>query len=411
MTPDDRYLVISADCHGGGDLLDYRPYLAKRWHDDFDAWASTYEIPYDDLKGPDAYRNWDSAARLSDLEADGVVAEVIFPNTVPPFFPKPSLVDQPPGATAGDLEARWAGLQAHNRWLADFCIQTPGRRAGICQIMLHDIDAAVDEITWAKEAGLSGGVLLPGAPPGSGLPPLYDPEYYEPLWRTCEELSMPVNHHSGSAAPAAGEAAEDKVVLLLEVTWWAHRAFTHLLVAGVFERHPGLQLVLTEQGTAWIPEELVRVDYFFDRMSSAKESQEIQWGMEVVGRLSLRPSEYWARQCHIGSSFIRPAEVGLRHSVGLDRIMWGNDYPHREGSFPYSHEHLRASFAGVPVDEVAAMLGQNAAEVYGFDLGTLRPIADRVGPRVADVDVPLPPRSLPEDAEKCPALIGFARKD
>jgi predicted TIM-barrel fold metal-dependent hydrolase len=200
------------------------------------------------------------------------------------------------------------------------------------------------------------------------------------------------------------------VVLLLEVTWWAHRAFTHLLVAGVFERHPGLQLVLTEQGTAWIPEELVRIDYFFDRMSSAKESQEIQWGMEVVGRLSLRPSEYWARQCHIGSSFIRPAEVGLRYSVGLDRIMWGNDYPHREGSFPYSHEHLRASFAGVPVDEVAAMLGRNAADVYGFDLEALRPIADRVGPRVADVDVPLPPMSLPEDAEKCPALIGFARK-
>jgi predicted TIM-barrel fold metal-dependent hydrolase len=402
--------VISADCHGGGDLLDYKPYLAQRWHDDFDAWASTYEVPYDDLKGPQAYRNWDSEARLSELEADGVVAEVIFPNTVPPFFPKPSLVDQPPAASAGDLEARWAGLQAHNRWLADFCSQAPGRRAGICQIMLHDVDTAVGEINWAKEAGLSGGVLLPGAPPGSGLPPLCDVEYYEPLWRACEELAMPVNHHSGSAAPAAGEAAEDKVVLLLEVTWWAHRAFTHLLVAGVFERYPHMQLVLTEQGTAWIPEELARLDYFFDRMGSATESQEIQWGTEVVGRLSLRPSEYWARQCHIGSSFIRPAEVGLRHRVGLDRIMWGNDYPHREGSFPYSHEHLRASFAGVPVDEVSAMLGQNAAGVYGFDLAALRPIADRVGPKVADVDVPLPPASLPEDAEKCPALIGFAKK-
>ncbi|MHB8680606.1 MAG: amidohydrolase family protein [Acidimicrobiales bacterium] len=410
FAPDDRYVLVSADCHGGGGLLDYRPYLARRWHDEFDVWAASYEIPYEDQKGPDADRNWDSSRRLAELEADGVVAEVVFPNTVPPFFPKASLADQPPPANAGDLEARWAGLQAHNRWLADFCAAAPGRRAGICQIMLHDLDAAVAELHWAKEAGLTGGVLLPGAPPGSGLVPLYDAEHYEPLWRTCEELGMPVNHHSGSAAPAAGESAEDKVVLLLEVTWWAHRALTHLLVAGVFERHPGLELVLTEQGTAWLPEELARLDYFFDRMGSARGSQEVEWGMPVVGRLSLRPSEYWARQCHVGSSFIRPAEVAIREHVGVDRIMWGNDYPHREGSFPFSPEHLRASFAGVPPAEVAAMLGGNAAALYGFDLDRLRPIAAKVGPTVADVDDPLPLASLPPEAEKCPALAGYARR-
>jgi predicted TIM-barrel fold metal-dependent hydrolase len=392
-------------------LRGYRPYLASRWHDDFDSWAETYEIPYEDLKGPQANRNWDTDRRIGELEHDGIVAEVIFPNTIPPFFPKASLTEQPPAQNAGDLEARWAGLQAHNRWMADFCAEAPGRRAGICQIMLHDLEASVEEIRWAKSAGLTGGVLLPGAPPGSGLPPLYDSRYYEPLWQVCEELGMPVNHHSGSAAPPAGEDAEDKVVLLLEVTWWAHRTFTHLLVAGVFERYPELQLVLTEQGTAWLPEELMRLDYFFGRMGGATASQELEWGREVVGRLSLKPSEYWARQCHIGSSFIRPAEVGIRDQVGVDRIMWGSDYPHKEGSYPYTREHLRASFAGVPHDEIAAMLGRNAANVYGFDLDFLSPIADRVGPTVAEVDEVLQPGSLPADAEKCPALIGYARRE
>ena len=100
----ERYLVISADCHGGGNIADYRPYLASKWHDEFDAWAASYEVPYDDMKGPDGERNWDSERRLTDLEADGIVAEVIFPNTVPPFFPKASLADQPPAANAGDLE-------------------------------------------------------------------------------------------------------------------------------------------------------------------------------------------------------------------------------------------------------------------------------------------------------------------
>jgi predicted TIM-barrel fold metal-dependent hydrolase len=411
MGPDDHYLLISADCHGGGGLLDYRPYLPSRYHDEFDAWAATYEIPYEDLKGPDADRNWDNGRRLAELESEGIVAEVVFPNTIPPFFATASLADQPPPDSAAERDARWAGLQAHNRWMADFCADAPGRRAGMVQIMLDDIDAAAAEVRWAKDAGLRGGVLLPGAPPGSGLVPLYDPNYYEPLWRVCEELGMPVNHHSGSAAPATGDEPEDKVVLLLEVTWWAHRTFTHLLVSGAFERHPGLQLVLTEQGTAWLPEELARLDFFFDRMSGATASQEIEWGQVVTGRLSLRPSEYWARQCHVGSSFIRPAEVALRHQVGVDRIMWGSDYPHKEGCHPYTRDHLRASFAGVEPPEVAAMLGGNAAEVYDFDVDALRELADKVGPTVAEVDDPLPLDSLPADAQKCPALIGYARRD
>jgi predicted TIM-barrel fold metal-dependent hydrolase len=407
----DRYVVISADCHGGGNVTDYRPYLASRWHDDFDAWAASYEIPYEDMKGPDGERNWDSARRLSELEEDGIVAEVIFPNTVPPFFPKASLADQPPAANAGDLEARWAGLQAHNRWLADFCAQAPGRRAGIAQIMLHDIDAAVTEIRWAKDNALIGGVLLPGAPPGSGLPPLFDPAYYEPLWAVCAETGMPLNHHSGSAAPATGEGPEDHVILVLEVTWWAHRAFTHLLVSGAFERHPGLRLVLTEQGTAWIPDELLRLDYFFERFASAKGSQELEWGLPVIERMSLKPSEYFARQVSVGSSFIRPDEVKIRHSVGLDKIMWGSDYPHKEGSMPFTIEALRASFAGVDHDEVQTMLADNAARTYGFDLDALRPLADQIGPLVREVDRPLAPLSLPREAEKCPALVGFGSRD
>jgi predicted TIM-barrel fold metal-dependent hydrolase len=276
--------------------------------------------------------------------------------------------------------------------------------------MLHDLDAALGEIHWAKENGLTGGVLLPGAPPGSGLRPLFDPEYYEPLWAICEELGMPLNHHSGSAAPPIEDRPEDQVVLILEVTWWAHRAFTHLLVSGAFERHPDLRLVLTEQGTAWLPDELMRLDYFFDRFASAQGSQEMVWGGPIIERMSLKPSEYFARQVSVGSSFIRPDEVKLRHTIGVDKIMWGSDYPHKEGSNPFTLEAMRASFAGIDHAEVQAMLGLNAAAVYGFDLDALRPLADALGPKVAEVDVALPPFSLPPEAESCPALVGFGMR-
>jgi predicted TIM-barrel fold metal-dependent hydrolase len=399
----DRYVVVSADGHAGNEIHGYREYLERAYVDEFDAWVETYVCPFPDLEGPNASRNWDSARRLAEMESDGIVAEVLFPNTVPPFYPKSSLTARPPAADSHEAELRWAGLRAHNRWLADFCRDAPGRRAGIAQILLTDVDAAVEEIRWAHGAGLTGGVLLPGAPPGTGVQPLYSP-VYEPIWRVCEELGMPVNHHSGSAVPPMDEHAIDKVVFLLEVTWWAHRALPHLVFGGVLERHPDMQLVFTEQGTAWIPEELARLDYFFDRMRTATGSQEVEWGHDVVSTLSLRPSEYWARQCHVGASFIRPAEVGLRDTVGVGRIMWGSDYPHKEASYPYSLEALRLSFAGVEPHEVQAMIGGNAARLYRFDLDALAPIAARVGPAVEAIAKPLPTDEIPADARRCPAF-------
>ena len=259
---------------------------SRAYLDEFDRWVADYVVPYPDLEGPNASRNWDSDRRLAELEADGIVAEVLFPNTVPPFYPKTSLTQLPP-ASGAELGRRWAGLRAHNRWLADFCAAAPGRRAGIAQIILNDVDLAVAEIRWAREAGLTGGVLLPGAPPGTGLEPLYSP-VYEPIWAVCEELGMPLNHHSGSAVPPMGEQTVDKVIFLLEVTWWANRTLWHLIVSGALERHPDLQLVFTEQGTAWIPERLATLDYFFERMrggAGANGSQEMEWGTTVDGPL------------------------------------------------------------------------------------------------------------------------------
>jgi predicted TIM-barrel fold metal-dependent hydrolase len=406
MTDTDRYVVVSADCHGGAELYEYRDYLERRHLDAFDAWARDYAIPFEDLMGDEGGRNWDGGRRLADLEADGIVAEVIYPNTIPPFYPEPSLKAQLPGATEGDLDLRWAGLRAHNRWLVDFCNAAPGRRAGIAQIMLHDVDAAVAEIEWAAGAGLRGGVLLPGAPPGSGLEPLYSP-VYEPIWRACEDAELVVNHHSGSAVPALGDEPIDQVTFLLEVTWYAHRALWNLVFGGVMERHPDLQFVFTEQGTAWIPETLGTLDFLFHRMGTAVGSQEYEWGNPVVAKLGLRPSEYWARQCHIGSSFMRPAEAALRHAVGVDRIMWGSDYPHKEASFPFSREALRVAFAGVDPVEVQAMIGGNAAHLYGFDPALLGPLAARVGPTHAEIAKPLPLDDIPANADRCPAFAGL----
>ena len=337
------------------------------------------------------------------------MAEVIYPNTIPPFYPEHSLKAQVPGANEGDLEPRWEGLRAHNRWLGRLLRRRTGapgrhrpghaarrrRRRGRDGVGGRGGDARRDPVA-RHPAGLGPRADVLGA-------------RYEPIWSACEAAGLPINHHSGSAVPAMGDEPIEQVVFMLEVTWWAHRALWHLIFSGVMERHPDLQFVFTEQGTAWLPETLGTLDFFWDRMGNAVGSQEYEWGHPVVEGLSLRPSEYWARQCHVGSSFMRPAEAALRHTVGLDTIMWGSDYPHKESSFPYSRQALRLSFASVDPAEVQEMVGANAARLYGFDLGALAPVASVVGPTHAEIAEPLPLGEIPPDAIRCPAFVGLKR--
>ena len=109
----------------------------------------------------------------------------------------------------------------------------------------------------------------------------------------------------------------------------------------------------------------------------------------------MTPSEYFARNFWIGASFLRPSEAPLCRDLGIDRVMWGADYPHSEGSYPFTTQALRVAFAGYPEADVRAMVESTAASFYGFDLGRLHPIGDRIGPLVADVAQPLEPAEWP----------------
>jgi hypothetical protein len=84
--------------------------------------------------------------------------------------------------------------------------------------------------------------------------------------------------------------------------------------------------------------------------------------------------------------------------------MWGSDYPHLEGCWPYTREHLRMAFEGVPEGEIRQMVGGNAAELYGFDLTLLEQLADRHGPTVEEIAQPLPAEEIPDEALRCPAF-------
>ena len=105
-------------------------------------------------------------------------------------------------------------------------------------------------------------------------------------------------------------------------------------------------------------------------------------------------TEYFAQNCWVGVS--QPGEdAAARHQIGLDRFMWGSDYPHQEGTYPYTREHLRQLFHDTDPAELQQLLAGNAAKLYGFDLDALAPIAAKVGPTLAEIAQPLD--ALPEN--------------
>ena len=99
----------------------------------------------------------------------------------------------------------------------------------------------------------------------------------------------------------------------------------------------------------------------------------------------MRPSEYFDRNCAIGASNTRRRELARRYEIGVGNIMWGNDFPHPEGTWPHTKEWLRNAFCDIPVDETQAILGANAAAVYGFDVDALAPVAQRIGPTIDEL--------------------------
>ena len=391
MRGSDHYIVISADCHAGASHAQYREYLAPEWRDEFDAWRGKYANPFRDLQGDGRTRNWDGARRIADQDAEGVVAEVIFPNTVPPFFPTGSVIA--PAPSPEEFPARLAGIRAHNRWLADFCAQEPARRAGQTQIFLNDVDEAVRDIIWGHEHGLRG-VLLPGVSPDTPwIEPLFSPKY-DPIWQACQERGIPVTHHAGgTGVPKLPKVPCSVVMFVMEAGFWANRALWHLTMSGVFERFPGLTVVLTEQGTSWVPEVLDRMDALNAEMQRNGRIGELGIDPSVV--LPHKPSDYFRRNVFVGAAFPAPGDADAMRKIGIDRIMWGSDYPHMEATSPHSKESLRRTFAGWKPNELRQVLSENAAKVYNFDLPKLAALADAHGPTVDELARPL--AELPEN--------------
>jgi predicted TIM-barrel fold metal-dependent hydrolase len=326
--------------------------------------------------------------RLSYLEEQGIHAEVVFPGPVLAGGLSPAMYLG--GHSSKNLDVVWPALHAYNRWLSEFCAAAPGRRTGCIPIDLHDMDRAVEEIAWARASGLFGGVMLPAMSLRSGLPGYAD-DYYEPLWSACEDHDVVVNLHTGASGTATDakqlyDAKHGGFLGLYEVFVFTRRPLWFMIFGGVFDRHPNLKVVVTENGVQWLPSLVRDMESFFDTHG----------GAPVRSYLKMRPAEYVDRHVFLGGSLMKRYEAEMRAEIGIDRLMWGSDYPHLEGAAPVHRLVLRQVFGGLPEEDLRRILGLNAIDVFGFDRALLETVADRVGPTVADLSTTVTMDEIPK---------------
>jgi predicted TIM-barrel fold metal-dependent hydrolase len=402
----NRFLVISADGHAGPPSEIYRQYLDPGFRDRFDehqramlelreafgVTSSEFQQEWDEETGGDGglVAAYDSDARNSILDEEGVAAEVLFPDA--DVLGTGRVASSPFGTglsgDTSDVAEAVAGSRAHNRWLADFVRESPERRIGVAVIpaIIPDTEAVLELVQEAADLGHRG-ILIPTR--WFDRPAYHDP-VYEPLWSLAEDLGLVVHTHSGAGPSDIGLGPGMLPIYATEANWWAARPLAVLIWSGIFERHPNLRYCMAENGAWWVPDQVRRMD---EKWIGSHNTRKFGDAFREV--LTMKPSEYINRNCYFAASTPGVDEIDRRHAIGIGNLLWGNDLPHPEGTFPYTRYWIRERFAGVPEDEAARILGLNAAEVYGIDAASLQGLADRIGPTTDEIYGDVAPARVP----------------
>ena len=284
---------------------------------------------------------------VKDMNVDGVDVGVLYATVGLPLY------------RAIDSGFLTAMLRAYNDWLAEFCQAFPKRLKGIAMLNVDDVLEGVRELERCAGMGLAGAMIPLSVPPGKW----YDSPEYEPLWAAAQDLAMPLSLHTFTNRTGSVEEEEYFGKVRTSTTFatnndrWPRTSLAHMILSGVFERHPKLQIGSIEFELSWGPHFLDRLDYNY--------TQRIQTDKYRYGEDAL-PSYYFHR--NVFMSFQEDA-LGLkdRHIIGVDNILWGSDYPHVESTFPRSRDILEDILADCTDEEKAKIVGGNAARIYRLD--------------------------------------------
>jgi predicted TIM-barrel fold metal-dependent hydrolase len=286
-------------------------------------------------------------AMLEELEADGVWGACLQPSQGLFWYRLP------------DSELLSALCRAYNAWITDFCRAAPGRFKGIGMLNVDDVDDACQELERCAELGLAG-AFIPVYPVAERP---YRHASYDRLCWTAQDLEIPLLLHV--ATMRGGIPGSEFTIDLNQLTaaglansdYWMRYSLTAMIFAGVFDRYPRLKVGSVEHETAWVPHWLRQMDFTYRERPAL--------GRAWKSRHAMLPSEYWQRNMFV--EFMEDdCGIRLRDVIGVDNMLWGNDFPHAESTWPKSREFLDRIFAGAPDEDRRKITADNAARIFRF---------------------------------------------
>ena len=285
---------------------------------------------------------WTPEGRIKDQDRDGIAAEILYTS-----FGMVAM-------NIRDSELAMACMRVFNDYAAEFCSHDPKRLIGIGAVVPDDVEACVREMERIGKLGLRGVMLPITLVEGES----YGNPKYDPIWAAAQEMDLVLSFHAGTSRAGINPRPEDWAQLYMSAHYMMQRPLTDVIVGGVFDRFPGLKLVSVENDVSWLPSYVERLEHFADRFVAVASL-----------RLKKRPTEYIRDHVFATFTFEGPGVDAVRRAFGCENIMWGNDYPHLDSSWPNSRELIQRSLIDVlPPEDAENILCNNVARLYELEL-------------------------------------------
>ena len=292
---------------------------------------------------------FDASTSLSAMDKEGIDVAVMFRTTASMFVSKDSL----------DSKLSLEICKAFNDWVSEYCKDDPERMKPTSIVPQQDPELAAQEARRSVEKlGSVGVVMLPM--PVAGRHP-HDPEF-DVLWAEAERLGVPICFHGTSGAVShdyvggrfAGHPAYRSILHSTVFPIELMMAMSSMIMGGVMERFPKLKVAFLEGNCSWLPWWLYRLDDQWEKFGPGEEVD-----------LSLRPTDYFLRQCWISVDADEVLSEDVVSRLGDDNIVFSTDYPHPDSAYPHATEEL-LSIDGLSSATKKKILWDNCAKLYGI---------------------------------------------
>ena len=293
---------------------------------------------------------YDPAERVALMASQHVDASLAFPTF--PRFCGQVFSEQ----FADDREFGLACVRAYNDWMVDeWCGDGGGHLIPLTIVPLWSPELAAAEVRRNAERGVRA-VAFSEIVGRLGFPTIHH-RNWDPFFRACEETGTVVCMHIGSSSlmmPLPPEAPDIIITTLQFANSYA--SIADFVFAGVLERFPRLKLAYSEGQAGWLP-------YAIERMDHAYLSHTWAHGEEKLAEL---PSVY-IRRSVFGCIFADRHAIESAATIGVDNLMFETDFPHADGPYPHTRDHLARQFEGVDATTTYKIVRGNAIRLFELD--------------------------------------------